>query len=98
MTRLCACCPNPIVRNPGEDACNFGHRRTCSRECGYRLRSQTLRGGGLAGIERPTPEPEMPPDVAAALLARIPPRLLPQLEELPAQERVRALEGGRVRV
>jgi hypothetical protein len=93
MTRICACCPNPITRNPGEDACNYGHRRTCSRECGYRLRSQTLRSIGLANRERPIPEPEMPAKVAAKLLSRIPPRLLPRFEELPPPERAKALAG-----
>jgi hypothetical protein len=93
MTRTCACCPKPITRNPGEDACNYRYRRTCSRECGYRLRSQTLRAGGLVGIERPIPEPEMPAKVAAKLLSRMPPRLLPQLEELPRPERAKALAG-----
>lgn len=92
--RRCACreCRKLLTRKPGESPKDYAERKHCDRRCADRAKV-----GQRVKQVLPT-ERRMSDHAAAVLLARIPPRLLPALEELPAQERVRALEGWRVGV
>lgn len=95
MTRTCAVpnCNKPLIRRKGEELSDFRRRVSCCKACGYRLRSSSIR----SKAERLPSEHEMSGHEAAALLSRIPPRLLPRFEELPEAEKRRALAGWGVR-
>lgn len=89
LTKPCrrADCGQLLTQRPGEQPCVFRDRDYCSDACRNAARAASARdqmGPDRSGMALTRAE---------TWLRRIPPRLLPQFEELPRAEQERALRG-----
>jgi hypothetical protein len=99
MTRTCALpgCDEQLRRHPGETPSKFAARRCCCPGHSYKLRGLSLAdnpNNGRKGADNVN-FGGMKRSEARRYLARIPARLIPQFEELPMPEKLKALEGWR---